>query len=53
MNNNSDSVHKFLGLEVLRFLAAMSVLVVHYGHFAWSEANPSDFTSGVPFYRQL
>ncbi|MGJ4947838.1 acyltransferase family protein [Bradyrhizobium sp. HKCCYLS20291] len=46
--------HKLLGLEALRFIAAMSVLLWHYQHFACVSDMPVDFArSGLPFYAVL
>lgn len=39
MENN-----KLLGLEVVRFISAFSVLVCHYQHFFYVDNKPTDFT---------
>jgi peptidoglycan/LPS O-acetylase OafA/YrhL len=46
--------HKLLGLEALRFLATIAVLLWHYQHFAFVADHPVALTrSELPFYRVL
>ncbi|CCE00109.1 acyltransferase [Bradyrhizobium sp. STM 3809] len=46
--------HKLLGLELLRFLATISVLLWHYPHFAYVADAPVGLVrSELPFYRAL
>ncbi len=48
------SAPKLLGLEVLRFVAAFSVLIWHYQHFAYVADQPVDLVrSRLPFYSVL
>jgi len=43
--------HKLLGLEALRFLATIAVLLWHYQHFAFVADRPVGLTTGeLPFY---
>ncbi|MGJ5178236.1 acyltransferase family protein [Bradyrhizobium oligotrophicum] len=49
--STSPGTHKLLGLEVLRFLATIAVLLWHYQHFAYLANRPVDFVrSEQPFY---
>ena len=49
-----DNPHPLLGLEVLRFVCAVSVLVWHYQHFYYVGAQPVGFeTSAQPLYSLL
>jgi peptidoglycan/LPS O-acetylase OafA/YrhL len=46
--------HKLLGLEGLRFLATIAVLLWHYQHFAFAPDLRGDLPKGqLPFYRVL
>src|ERR1700722_7361037 len=46
--------NKLLGLEVLRFLAALSILVFHYRHFAFVAAKPVELANDrLPLYGLL
>jgi peptidoglycan/LPS O-acetylase OafA/YrhL len=46
--------HRLLGLEALRFLATIAVLLWHYQHFAFVAGRPVAFVrSELPFYRVL
>jgi peptidoglycan/LPS O-acetylase OafA/YrhL len=46
--------NKLLGLEVLRFLAALTILVFHYRHFAFIADKPADLANDrLPFYGLL
>jgi peptidoglycan/LPS O-acetylase OafA/YrhL len=46
--------HKLLGLEGLRFLATVAVLLWHYQHFAFVAGSSVNLTrSELPFYRAL
>ncbi|UFZ04350.1 acyltransferase [Bradyrhizobium ontarionense] len=52
--STSPGTHKLLGLELLRFLATISVLLWHYPHFAYVADAPVDLVrSELPFYRVL
>lgn len=52
--NRPDSEHKLLGLEVLRFLSAVSVLLWHYKHFSFVADAPTNYVSAnQPFYALL
>lgn len=47
----SGSTSKLLGLEILRFIAAVAVLFWHYQHFAFVADRPVDFvTEAQPLY---
>lgn len=49
-----QQTNKLLGLEVIRFIAALSVLVWHYQHFFYIANSPADFTrENQPFYSFL
>ncbi|MGY3451068.1 acyltransferase family protein [Bradyrhizobium sp. USDA 4353] len=53
-NSTSPGTHKLLGLELLRFLATISVLLWHYPHFAYVGDAPVGLVrSELPFYRML
>src|ERR1700683_1921357 len=46
--------NKLLGLEVLRFLTALTILVFHYRHFAFIADKPVDLANDrLPFYGLL
>lgn len=46
--------HKILGIELLRFLSSVAVLVFHYQHFKFVGSAPTDFiVSQQPFYSLL
>ncbi|TAM46504.1 MAG: hypothetical protein EPN61_05205 [Burkholderiaceae bacterium] len=46
--------NKLLGLEVVRFISALSVLVWHYQHFFYIADKPTDFVRELqPFYSML
>ncbi|CCD93608.1 conserved membrane hypothetical protein; putative acyltransferase [Bradyrhizobium sp. ORS 375] len=50
----SPGTDKLLGLELLRFLATISVLLWHYPHFAYAADAPVGLVrSELPFYRVL
>ncbi|CAL78933.1 conserved hypothetical protein; putative membrane protein; putative acyltransferase [Bradyrhizobium sp. ORS 278] len=52
--SSSPGPHKLLGLELLRFLATISVLLWHYPHFAYVADTPVGLVRGeLPFYRVL
>ncbi|MGC2774031.1 MAG: acyltransferase [Bradyrhizobium sp.] len=52
--STSPGTHKLIGLEGLRFLATISVLLWHYPHFAYVADAPVDLVrSELPFYRVL
>ncbi|WP_257168511.1 acyltransferase [Bradyrhizobium sp. SRS-191] len=52
--STSPGTHKLLGLELLRFIATISVLLWHYPHFAYVAASPVGLVrSELPFYRVL
>ncbi|WP_315738978.1 MULTISPECIES: acyltransferase [unclassified Bradyrhizobium] len=52
--STSPGTHKLLGLELLRFLATISVLLWHYPHFAYIADAPVDLVrSELPFYNVL
>lgn len=52
--STSPGTHKLLGLELLRFLATISVLLWHYPHFAYIADAPVDLIrSELPFYNVL
>ncbi|MGJ4906649.1 acyltransferase family protein [Bradyrhizobium sp. SZCCHNR1015] len=52
--STSSGTHKLLGLELLRFIATISVLLWHYPHFAYVADAPVDLVrSELPFYRVL
>jgi peptidoglycan/LPS O-acetylase OafA/YrhL len=45
---------KLLGLEVIRFISALSVLIWHYQHFFYIEDMPANFIrEQQPFYEFL
>jgi peptidoglycan/LPS O-acetylase OafA/YrhL len=46
-----EPANKLPGLEVLRFLSAFAILVLHYQHFAFVADKPAGLVSGrLPFY---
>jgi peptidoglycan/LPS O-acetylase OafA/YrhL len=46
--------NRLLGLELLRFVAALAVMVWHYQHFAYVADRPVDLLkSELPFYGLL
>jgi peptidoglycan/LPS O-acetylase OafA/YrhL len=46
--------HKLLGIELLRILSSVAVLVFHYKHFAFTGTELVDFDAArQPFYRAL
>ena len=48
---NTQSQHKLLGLEWIRFIAAFAILIWHYQHFAFVGYQPVDFVKEQqPFY---
>jgi peptidoglycan/LPS O-acetylase OafA/YrhL len=49
MSNKSDSEDRLIGLEALRFLAAISVLVWHFQHFAFAGNELALSLKSVPF----
>jgi peptidoglycan/LPS O-acetylase OafA/YrhL len=52
--STSPATNKLLGLEGLRFLATLSVLIWHYQHFAFKGDTPVDLTKAeLPFYDLL
>ncbi|NPU12367.1 acyltransferase [Bradyrhizobium sp. 83012] len=52
--STSPGTHKLLGLELLRFLATISVLLWHYPHFAYVADAPVGLVRGeLPFYDVL
>lgn len=52
--STSPGTHKLLGLEGLRFLATIAVLLWHYQHFALVGNSPVNLTRhDLPFYRVL
>jgi peptidoglycan/LPS O-acetylase OafA/YrhL len=43
--------HKMLGLEVIRFISALAVLIWHYQHFSYIADTPTNYVaSHPPFY---
>jgi peptidoglycan/LPS O-acetylase OafA/YrhL len=51
---NPKEEGKILGIELLRFVSALAVLVFHYQHFAFVGGAPADFVaSRQPFYSIL
>jgi peptidoglycan/LPS O-acetylase OafA/YrhL len=53
-NQTRPRANKLLGLELLRFVAALAVMVWHYQHFAYVADRPVDlFKNQLPFYRLL
>ena len=51
MKNNED---KLIGLEAVRFMAAFSILIWHYQHFAYFKDKPLDFFLELqPFFSNL
>lgn len=43
--------NKMLGLEVIRFISALAVLIWHYQHFSYIADTPTDYVSSQqPFY---
>jgi peptidoglycan/LPS O-acetylase OafA/YrhL len=51
---NPKEEGKILGIELLRFVSALAVLVFHYQHFAFIGGAPADFiVSRQPFYSVL
>ena len=50
--NKNDN--KLIGLEIVRFFSALSILVWHYQHFFFKEDEPINFTRELqPFYSVL
>ena len=51
-HSKNDTPNKLLGLEIIRFLSAMAVLVFHYGHFAQVGVvgHPELIKENAPFY---
>ena len=50
INSQQTTENKLLGLEIMRFISALSVLIWHYQHFAW----PGNFIrEEQPLYRYL
>ena len=50
----SDQTHKLLGLEVIRFISAVAVLIWHYQHFFHFAGKPAHFNNiDQPFYQAL
>lgn len=50
----TEQKNKLLGLEVIRFVSALAVLVWHYQHFAYVADAPVNFTrESQPFYPLL
>lgn len=50
----SPTNNKLLGLEVVRFISALSVLLWHYQHFFYIADKPTDFVRELqPFYSWL
>ena len=50
INSQQSTENKLLGLEIMRFISALSVLIWHYQHFAW----PGNFIrEEQPLYRYL
>ena len=48
----AEPKNKLLGLEVIRFLSALAVLIWHYQHFSFVADTPVDFIrEKQPFYR--
>lgn len=46
--------NKLLGLELIRFMAALAVLIYHYQHFAYVADDPTNLVKGqLPFYSIL
>jgi peptidoglycan/LPS O-acetylase OafA/YrhL len=51
MQNSAPKNNKLLGLEIIRFIAAMSVLLWHYQHFSYVADKPTGFvTAEQPLY---
>ncbi len=52
--NTQTHTSKLLGLEVLRFISAVAVLIWHYQHFSFVGSHSIDFVrEAQPFYRVL
>lgn len=48
---SSEKTNKLLGLEIVRFVSALAVLVWHYQHFAYVADSPVNFArDSQPFY---
>jgi len=54
MPPTASNEHKLLGIELLRFLSSVAVLIFHYQHFAFVGGTESNFVaSQQPFYPLL
>jgi peptidoglycan/LPS O-acetylase OafA/YrhL len=52
--NSQTHTSKLLGLEILRFISALAVLIWHYQHFSFVGTHSSDFVrEAQPFYQVL